>query len=50
MCIIKFSTQQRNGIYNMTNNLKMITPIEGGAYYFGVFMILYNSQNFIPLY
>ena len=24
MCIIKFATQQRNGIYDMTNKLKMI--------------------------
>ena len=31
MCIIKFSTQQRNGIHDMTNNLKIIISVRGGG-------------------
>ena len=39
MCIIKFSTQQRNEIYDMTNNLKIIISVRrGGTYFFGVFI------------
>ena len=34
MCIIKFSTQQHNGIYDMTNNLKIIISVRGGGTYF----------------
>ena len=30
MCIIKFSTQQHNGIYDMTYNLKVIISVRGG--------------------
>ena len=30
MCIIKFSTQQHNGIYDTTNNLKIIISVRGG--------------------
>ena len=30
MCIIKFSTQQHNGIYDTTNNLKIIIAVRGG--------------------
>ena len=30
MCIIKFSTQQHNGIYDMTNNLKITISVRGG--------------------
>ena len=30
MRIIKFSTQQRNGIHDMTNNLKIIISDRGG--------------------
>ena len=29
MCIIKFYTQQRNGIYDMTNDLKITIPVRG---------------------
>ena len=40
MCIIRFSTQQRNGIYDMTNNLKiMISVRRGELTFFGVFII-----------
>ena len=31
MCIIKFSTQQHNGIYDKTNNLKIIISVRGGG-------------------
>ena len=31
MYIIKFSTQQHNGIYDMTNNLKIIISVRGGG-------------------
>ena len=35
MCITKFSTQQRNEIYDVTNNLKIIISIRvGGTYFF----------------
>ena len=37
MCIIKFSTQQRNGIYDMTHNLKIITSVRGELTFCGVF-------------
>ena len=30
MCIIKFSTQQRKGIHDMTNNLKIIISVRRG--------------------
>ena len=30
MCIIKFSTQQHNGIYDMKNHLKVIISVRGG--------------------
>ena len=30
MCIIKFSRQQHNGIYDMTSNLKIIISVRGG--------------------
>ena len=41
MCIIKFSTQQRNEIYYMTNDLKIIISIRGGELtIFGVFINL----------
>ena len=30
MCIIKFSTQQHKGIYDTTNNLKIIISVRGG--------------------
>ena len=30
MCIIKFSTQQHSGFYDMTNNLKIIISVRGG--------------------
>ena len=39
MCIIKFSTQHRNEIYDMTNNLKIIISVRRGELtFFGVFM------------
>ena len=42
MCIIKFSTQQRNGIYDMTNNLKIISSVRGGELtFFAVFIMQY---------
>ena len=31
MCIIKFSTQQHDGIYDMTNNLKIIISVRRGG-------------------
>ena len=34
MCIIKFSTQQRNEIYDITNNLKIRISVGGGTYFF----------------
>ena len=38
MYIIKFSTQQHNGIYDMTNNLKIIISVRGGELtFFAVF-------------
>ena len=38
MCIIKFSTQQRNGINDMTNDLKIIISVGGRELTFcGVF-------------
>ena len=38
MCIIKFSTQQHNEIYDMTNNLKIIISVRRGELtFFGVF-------------
>ena len=43
MCIIKFSTQQRNEIYDMTNNLKIIISVGGGGNlltFFGVFILI----------
>ena len=41
MCIIKFSTQQHNGIYDMTNNLKIIISVRGGELtFFAVFISL----------
>ena len=42
MCIIKFSTQQHNLIYDMTNNLKIVNSlIEGVNLLFcGVFIML----------
>ena len=42
MCIIKFSTQQRNGINDMTNNLKIIISVRGETYFFWrVYMTIY---------
>ena len=39
MGIIKLSTQQRNGIYDMTNNLKIIISVRRGELtFFGVFI------------
>ena len=39
MCIIKFSTQQRNGIHDMTNNLKIMSSVRGRELtFFAVFM------------
>ena len=39
MCIIKFSTQHRNEIYDMTNNLKTIISVRRGKLpVFGVFI------------
>ena len=40
MCIIKFSTQQRNGIYDMTNNLKIIIFVRGGNLLFVECLVL----------
>ena len=38
MYIIKFSTQQHNGIYDMTKNLKIIISFRGGELtFFAVF-------------
>ena len=34
MCIIKLYTQQCNKVYDMTNHLKTITPVEGGTLLF----------------
>ena len=31
MCIIKFYTQQHNGIYNITNNLKITISVGVGG-------------------
>ena len=42
MCIIKFSAQQRNGIYDMTNNLKIIISVRRGNLLFWSVYILYN--------
>ena len=39
MCIIKFSTQQHNGIYDTTNNLKIIFSVRGWELtFFAVFI------------
>ena len=43
MCIIKFSTQQRNGLYDMTNNLKIIISVRGGNLLF--LQCLYKLAN-----
>ena len=43
MCIIKFSTQQHNGIYDMTNNLKVIISVRGGELTF--FCSVYLVSN-----
>ena len=43
MCIIKFSTQQHKGIYDTTNNLKIIISVRGGGTYF--FCSVYNSTR-----
>ena len=38
MCIIKFSTQQHKGIYDTTNNLKIIISVKRGELtFFAVF-------------
>ena len=43
MCIVKFSTQQRNEFYDMTNNSKIIISVRGGELtFFAVFMIELN--------
>ena len=42
MCIIKFSTQQHNGIYNMTNNWKVIISVRGGELTFFAVFSLYS--------
>ena len=34
MCIIKFYTQQHNGIYDMTNNLKNTISVRGANLFF----------------
>ena len=40
MCIIKFSTQQRKGIHDMTNNLKIIISVRRGELtFFAVFSL-----------
>ena len=45
MCIIKFSTQQHKGIYDMTDNLKIIISIRGGnLLFFCSVYILYVQQ------
>ena len=38
MCIIKFSTQQHNEIYDTTNNLKIIISVRGGNFFCSVYM------------
>ena len=40
MCIIKFSTKQHNGTYDMTNNLKIIISVRGGELTFFALFIL----------
>ena len=41
MCIVKFSTQQHNGIYDKTNNLKIIISVRGGELtFFAVFICI----------
>ena len=53
MYIIKFSTQQHNGIYDMINNLKIIISVRGGELtFFAVFsfrtfnvLIIWNKMH-----
>ena len=46
MCIIKFSTQQRSGIYDVTNNLKIIISVRGGELTFcGVFIYILCTMD-----
>ena len=41
MYIIKLSTQQHNGIYDTTNNLKIIISVRGGELtFFAVFSLI----------
>ena len=47
MCIIKFSTQQHNGIYDMTNNLKVIISVRGGNLLFLQCLFQYHAVNCI---
>ena len=45
MCIIKLSTQQRNRIYDMTNNLKIIISVRGELIFCGVFMYFLKRRE-----
>ena len=44
MCIIKFSTQQHNEIYDMTNNLKIIISVRRGEL---TFFAVFSTRNLL---